>query len=78
MKNKYVYCFWCGEILVTDMPNKKYCSVNCRTKHNNFIASNRGKEKLKNMKNKEKIIEIDRMAKEAGMSYGQYVGLNNL
>lgn len=47
-------------------------------KHNNFIASNRGKEKLKNMKNKEKIIEIDRMAKEAGMSYGQYVGLNNL
>ena len=30
------------------------------------------------MKNKEKIIEIDRMAKEAGMSYGQYVGLNNL
>ena len=62
------------------------CSDECRkisernttkryaNEHKSEIAERRKvKRKRKNMTNAEKIIEIDRKAKEMGLSYGQYV-----
>lgn len=80
-------CVICGKRFVKKKINHMCCSDECRkisernttkryaNEHKSEIAERRKakKKKEKNMTNAEKIIEIDRKAKERGLSYGQYV-----
>lgn len=71
-------------------PNQRYCSFDCSKKaeleskklsaqQNKSLITHRSieppkKPKKKKKSNMESIVEIDRLAKEEGLTYGQYVG----
>ena len=57
-------CNWCGMSFETDH-KRKYCSDDCRLKAN-------GKRYRKKKLAKE-LSSVENLAREAGMTYGQYV-----
>lgn len=70
-------CEICGEIFLTYRKDSKYCSDDCRAEANR----RRGQERHERDRNKKKqkpmstLAETNQRAREAGMSYGKYVGL---
>lgn len=69
-------CAYCGkEFEIEKNTVAKYCSILCRNRRNNHMQ--RQQEKIKRLSNRTKlnaaVTDIAREAKEAGMSYGQYV-----
>lgn len=71
-------CRYCGNVFTKNSASQKYCSHEC------FLAMRR-EQKASHKKSKKtdwnpadtqnEIVRICREAKEAGMSYGQYVSL---
>lgn len=57
-------CAWCGIVFEAEQ-KRSYCCYECR------IASYRGKSLRKS--NAEKIAKINQLARDEGLSYGQYV-----
>lgn len=72
-------CECCGAAFTTTSPRKKYCGDRCRTRMSEQFKRERPrKPRPKAEKKKEphaEMIEIDRRAKEAGMTYGKYVAM---
>lgn len=80
------HCEFCGKDFVTDRANRKYCPE-CSyevTKAQTKASAKRCRERIKEQKKEEErlaekkpvsesIEEIQRRARAAGMSYGQYV-----
>jgi hypothetical protein len=70
-------CIICNGYYVTTIQNAKYCSSVCRKKGEKEIAKQRKikkKEQIENSKNmQQSIIDIAVLARQAGMTYGQYV-----
>jgi predicted nucleic acid-binding Zn ribbon protein len=75
-------CMLCGTSFIAYTPNAKYCSDKCKhIMQLKYDEKNRQKyaEKKKEQKKKANALaDILKAAQEAGMSYGQYVALNNL
>lgn len=65
IKMKTCTCNWCGIVFETEK-KRKYCSEDCR-----MIANRRKKNKA--LKHNKSIEQIAKLAREAGLSYGQYV-----
>lgn len=70
-------CTICGQPYVTTNINAKYCSDDCRkagTREINRQARAEQREKEEKRKNSQQcIIDIAVLARQAGMTYGQYV-----
>lgn len=66
-KKIYIYCEWCGDLMPPDS-TEKYCSAECERKATSKSAKKSGR------KNKMlSLVEICKLAKEEGLTYGQYV-----
>ena len=68
-------CECCGEKFPASRRSVKYCSDTCRKRQaaeRNKSSYNDRQEK-KSEKKPDRIVEINRLAREAGLSYGQYV-----
>ena len=63
---KMYTCSWCG-ITFESPQKKKYCSDECR------VLSYKGKRKKPKRQTALSIQEVSKLAREAGLSYGQYV-----
>ena len=74
---KVVKCPICGKEFKQIRGNQIVCSSECRKKRTRQLAKeNKKTEKKKRTKTVRKsLIEIEKEAKEAGMSYGKYVAL---
>ncbi len=76
MAARTITCDLCGEKFISYRSNIKYCSDACR-KEANLINNRRNKEERKGeYKPTQMTTTLDetiRQAREAGMSYGQYV-----
>lgn len=73
-KHNTITCKICGKVFASKIGNKKCCSDEC-AKENARRNANLCAERKKLQPKKEKkltLTEIAVMAKEAGMSYGQY------
>ena len=73
-KHNTITCKICGKVFASKIGNKKCCSDEC-AKENGRRNANLYAERKKLQPKKEKkltLTEIAVMAKEAGMSYGQY------
>ncbi len=81
-----VECEMCGKVFLTHLSTKVTCSPECRYERHKKIVNinNRArreailngtlpKPERKKQKKVETIMDIQRKAKEAGMSYGQYM-----
>ena len=75
MGTKVKICELCKQPFPTNNGNQIYCSPKCR----NRAAHERNRnvypvhtEQKKKEKRKSQVAEINRLAREAGMSYGQY------
>lgn len=74
MGNKVKICEICGQPFLAYRNSQLYCSQPCRKR----AAYNRLKDiypvhkEQKKEKRKSQVAEINRLAREAGMSYGQY------
>ncbi len=66
---KTIQCAYCGKLYNT-LRKCKYCSVECRNRAN-------GKAARKPQKPAVSIVEIARLARECGLSYGEYVAKYN-
>ncbi|MGN0506654.1 MAG: hypothetical protein ACI4FZ_08840 [Lachnospiraceae bacterium] len=79
------HCEFCGKDFVTDRANRKYCPE-CSyevTKAQTKASAKRSRERAKEKKEEERLAEkkpvsesiadVQRKAREAGMSYGKYV-----
>lgn len=71
------HCTICGKLLFLPTGNQKYC-IDCANK----VKGNRRKaDKLKRKMHKnagQSFEEIERKARELGLSYGKYMGLRRL
>lgn len=81
-----VECEICGKIFITNLSQKVTCSPECKDeRHRRMVnANNRARREAilngtlpksvrKKQKKVESVEELSRKAKEAGMSYGQYM-----
>jgi predicted nucleic acid-binding Zn ribbon protein len=71
------YCIVCGQ-LISNIKYRKYCSEECKKKgiqmNNKKFYENLRKEKEKRQKKNAMVLsEISRLAREEGLTYGQYV-----
>ena len=80
-------CPHCGNVFIakTRGRNKKYCSDKCRRSFGSGQKSYWEKDEEVKTENKPKkvatgssIAEISRLAREAHMTYGQYVAVNHI
>ena len=62
-------CPYCHKEFIKDIKHIKYCSDACRL---NYYRKN-GKYNNKPKSNQQQIADLNKKAKEMGMSYGQYV-----
>ena len=75
MGTKVKICEVCKEPFATNCGSQIYCSPKCRNRaahlrnRNVYPVYNEQKQKPKR---KSQVAEINRLAREAGMSYGQY------
>ena len=74
MKKK---CEICGVKFETHRKNAKYCSDACRKEANrkNNAEKNKSPYEKKEERRLDHLAEINQRAREAGMSYGKYVGM---
>ena len=66
VRYKTYACSWCGIVFEAEQ-RRKYCTKECR-----LLANNRLKKRKKKNVNVG-IVEVTRLANEAGLTYGQYV-----
>ena len=77
-------CDWCKKEYLASNRNSKYCCIDCknsnRKERSNILSRQRYEKQKRNMKtrNNNMLTEISKKAREAGMSYGQYVAKNFL
>lgn len=78
-------CPQCGKTFVKKCRGKqKFCSKECCGKYMNAQKTTEEKQKEKEQKTSKKvaagssIAEISRLAREAHMTYGQYVAVNHI
>ena len=79
-KHNTITCKICGKVFASKIGNKKCCSDEC-AKENARRNANLCAERKKLQPKKEKkltVTQIAVMAKEAGMSYGQYSAMLSL
>ena len=69
-----IECRVCKKKFKKKSGNQVYCSEECRNKGKGEIMR-QSRKKWKNRKKKMNLTEIEREAKEAGMSYGRYVAM---
>lgn len=67
-------CELCGTEFLTNYAQKRYCSDACRAEAKR-TQSLHYKEQKKKKKKESSFVEINRKAREAGMSYGKYVAM---
>ena len=78
MKLKVKECMWCKKPFMPHHVSQIYCGAECKRHAESQKARERPK-KYKSYKKKEKprkrndLAEIDKAARAAGLSYGQYV-----
>lgn len=76
MGTKVKICEICKEPFATNHGSQIYCSPQCRNRaayiRNRNVYPVHTEQKKKDKK-KSQVAEINRLAREAGMSYGQYV-----
>lgn len=77
-----VTCVVCGREFETARKNKKTCSIECSLKLQREISRECGREYRERKRNsaakqekrtRENLAQINKLAQEAGMSYGKYV-----
>ena len=75
-RERILQCAMCGREYITTAPKSKYCSYECK------YAADRVREVEKRKKRRERmaprettksVAQIDKLAKKAGMTYGEYV-----
>lgn len=77
---KTLTCEWCGKQFQSAR-KKKYCSKQCRSSFNSSIPDYIDvvpKRKKTKSKKENSLAKINALAKQAGLSYGQYVALNRI
>lgn len=65
-------CICCGESFLTRQKSRLYCSEECRKKYWDELRRLTYKKKHSNAVNEE-LVEVAAEARDAGMTYGQYV-----
>lgn len=65
-------CIWCGKKFPKVRQTKLYCSEECRKKYWDELRRSAYKKKHRNTAN-EDLVEVAAEARDAGMTYGQYV-----
>lgn len=71
--SKIIKCECCGKEFIRKS-KQKYCSLNCKE----WMMHGKKKEKPKEPKQVKTFVEINREAKELGMSYGKYVAMKKI
>lgn len=66
-KNREFKCAWCGKTFISDY-RREYCTSECRK-----AANNRDKKKRRSNKKNNSLMQVVKLAREAGLTYGQYV-----
>lgn len=64
-------CRWCGTKYLPKSSGDVYCGETCRQNAKSTYVKH--KKKVKKESNEKKITDIAAAARDAGMSYGQYV-----
>lgn len=74
MRTKKRICAGCGIEFFTNSSKQIYCTPKCREKERHEREQSHRPDIAPEPKNKRKsqVAEINRLAREAGMSYGQY------
>lgn len=65
-------CIHCGKNFMTRQKTRLYCSEECRKKYWDELRRLTYKKKHRNTANEE-LVEVAAEARDAGMTYGQYV-----
>lgn len=80
MKTRKRKCLHCGIEFITASSNKVYCTPKCRetARYEREHSYRPDIAPDKKEKRPSRIDEINRLAKEAGMSYGKYVAMKYL
>ena len=73
-----IRCEHCGREFLSDRANRKYCSYECKeavkkAQRRDYNKKRRKKTDKKTDKCRTSLTDINRIARETGMSYGQYV-----
>ena len=68
-------CVICGAEFSASRRTTKYCCDVCRKEGSVRNAAERSKNEYEEQKRPDRIAEINALAREAGMSYGKYVGM---
>lgn len=68
-------CDVCGELFLTYRENVKYCCDDCRQEGYRRRAMERDASKKAKKEAMSTLAETNQAARDAGMSYGKYVGL---
>ena len=76
-------CPQCGRVFFQEGRGRKvYCGEKCKRKHDNgektYLEKAREEEARKAKFSKLSIAEINKLAREAHMNYGQYVAVNHI
>lgn len=76
----YKKCVYCNKEFYADRHQTRYCSMKCRRAAQEQRNKERAEEenhieKRDNKPHTSNLLEINRKAREAGMSYGQYVAM---
>ena len=77
----YKKCVYCDKEFYADRHQTRYCSMKCRRAAQEQRNKERDKEqenyieKTDNKPHTSNLLEINRRAREAGMSYGKYVAM---
>lgn len=74
---KYSVCIGCGEVFMTKSDNANYCSQACKIqgRYQSRFEVKKEQSRHENMKD---ILHIQKLAKEEGLTYGQYVAKHRL
>ncbi len=67
-------CNTCGKLFVPKVYNQRYCSADCsgRVKKDDYSTNLRKAERQRLWESRQRLIKMEKAAKEAGMSYGKY------
>ena len=66
-------CEWCGEIFLTYSGRAKYCCEECKRAPYRGVYTKKGQKEEPVVMSS--LAETNQAAREAGMSYGKYVGM---
>lgn len=74
---KYSVCLGCGEVFVKNGETDKFCSQACKIqgRYQSRFDVKKEQSRHENMKD---ILHIQKLAREEGLTYGQYVAKHRL